>query len=87
MKSQRFTIAGDDDECLSETMKRAWREKYDGYAIDRRLNLTDPRNAHIKEMTRWRDNDVKGNRKRYYINQVRNKNASIMTIVKQSRLE
>ena len=50
-------------------------------------SMTDPRMENFREIKRWRDNDIKGNRERYYTKEVYNKNASIMTIVEQSRLE
>ena len=38
-------------------------------------------------MSRWRDNDLKGNRKQQYSKEVTNKNVKILTIVQQSPLE
>ena len=49
--------------------------------------MTDPRMENLREIKSWRDKDIKGNRERYYTKEVYNKNANIMTIVTQSRLE
>ena len=38
-------------------------------------------------MYRWRDNDIKGNRKAHYEKEVASRNSDIMTIVNQTRLE
>ena len=49
--------------------------------------MSKPLYEHLREIKRWRDNDTKGNRKNYYVKEVVGKNAAIMTIVKQTRLE
>ena len=41
----------------------------------------------MREIKRWHDHDIKGNRLRNYMKEVGKKNSTIMTIVKQTRLE
>lgn len=45
------------------------------------------RQDHLREMTRWRDHDIKGNRKTLYTKEVAAKTSKIMTITEQTRLE
>ena len=49
--------------------------------------MSEHRDEHVREIKRWRDKDIKGNRKRYYLKEVQSSNADIMTITKQTRLE
>lgn len=49
--------------------------------------MSDPWKEHLREVRRWHDADIKGNRKSYYMKEVLGKNSKIMTIVKQTRLE
>ena len=49
--------------------------------------MTPYRDEHLREIKRWRDSDIKGNRQCYYIKEVQSKNANIMTIQKQTKLE
>jgi len=55
--------------------------------MEKNLQMSKPLYEHLREIKRWRDNDTKGNRKNYYVKEVMSKNAAIMTIVKQTRLE
>ena len=32
--------------------------------------MSESRMEHLREIKRWRDNDIKGNRKRYYMKEV-----------------
>jgi hypothetical protein len=77
----------EDDSC---TTRQLWRDKYDPeqiYSIEKNFKMSVPLDENLREIKRWRDNDTKGNRKSYYVKEVINKNANIMTIVKQTRLE
>ena len=61
----------DSDEGKYDTTRHLWRQKLDKqqvYAIDRKVQFSDGWNEHVKELTRWRDADIKGNRETYYIN-------------------
>jgi len=72
------------------TTRHLWRDNYDPeqiYSIEKNFKMSQPLDEHLREIKRWRDNDNKGNRKSYYVKEVVNRNANIMTIVKQTRLE
>ena len=47
--------------------------------------MTEPRTENIKEISRFHDNDTKGNRSREYIKQVESQNADINTVDAKGR--
>ena len=49
--------------------------------------MSNPRLEHLREIKRWHDHDIKGNRLRNYMKEVGKQNSSIMTIEMQTRLE
>ena len=44
--------------------------------------MSEPRIEQMREIKRWHDNDIKGNRLRNYVKEVQKKNSGIMTIMK-----
>ena len=55
--------------------------------FDYSYRMTEPRTENIKEISRFHDNDTKGNREREYVKQVESQNADINTVEKKTRLE
>ena len=49
--------------------------------------MSCPHNEHMREIGRWNNNDIKGRRKTAFVKEVQLKNATIMTVVPQTRLE
>lgn len=43
--------------------------------------MSKARTENMREIKRWRDNDIKGNRLSYYTKEVMIKNSNVMTIV------
>ena len=55
--------------------------------MDKYFTFDKGNNALIEEACRWRANDMKGNRKTFYIKEVVKKNDLILNVTEQTKLE
>ena len=80
------TIKEDYDYDVDSTWKRNVDPIYLSN-IDKKLSFQAQRPVEVREITRWRKNDIKGNRKSYYVKEVLNSNQNVVAIVEKTRLE